>query len=56
MAKEKKGKGKLKMRSKKKGEEEKKEDEEPKASGDDYVEPFYGLIKLQVSSTPKPFK
>ena len=41
-------KGGLKMRPKK-PEEEKKEDEEPKAEGDDYKEPFYGLIKVQVS-------
>jgi hypothetical protein len=38
----------LKMRKAKKGDEEKKDDEEVKASGDDYVEPFYGLIKVQV--------
>jgi hypothetical protein len=42
----KKGKGKLKMRAKKAKDDENKEEEEPKVSGDDYVEPFYGLIKI----------
>lgn len=42
---------KSKMRAKiKKGAEEQNEEEEVKATGDDYVEPFYGLIKVQVRS------
>lgn len=39
--------GKMKMRSKTtKPGEENKDDEEPKASGDDYIKPFFGLIKV----------
>ncbi len=41
----------LKMKTKKVV-EEKKDDEEKKVPGDDYVEPFYGLIKVQVTENP----
>ena len=39
----------MKMRAKAAKGEENKDDEEPKASGDDYLTPFFGLIKVQVS-------